>query len=192
MVICLVVCDQIGVLDVKDSTMNHACDRHHLLLEKLIALPRHIVATHGTENLAEFILHELCDDDCFALRKAAFFVDNPDFNCLKGVAGIDGAQRFEQRAWEDQDAFTGHMSQVPFNQQVRLVHRPSAHRKDHSWQREAADLAQEIDVRDHEWHVFPIKHGNTGVLIFEPSSSWQAYDDLIGCGAALLALCPIF
>jgi len=171
--------------------MKHECNRHHRLLERLTLLPQRMVTAHGVANLAEFVLHELCDDGCFELRKAAFFVDNPDFDCLKGIAGIDN-NRFADSVWGNYDAFSNHMVQVPFNHQVRSVQRTGSLNGKNSWENHAAALADSMAVERHEWHVFPVKHGNTGILIFEPASSWRDYPDLLDRGAALLALCPIF
>jgi hypothetical protein len=171
--------------------MKHECDRHHRLLERLTLLPQHIVAAHGTANLAEFVLHELCDNDCFELRKAAFFVDNPDFDCLKGVVGIDG-DRFKQPVWKSRDAFSDHMTKAKFNNQVRSVQHASSLRDERMWENHAAALADAMEVQRHEWHVCPVKHGNTGMVIFEPTSSWREHSDLLARGVALLALCPIF
>jgi hypothetical protein len=171
--------------------MKHECDRHHRLLERLTLLPKRMVTAHETANLAEFVLHELCDNDCFELRKAAFFVDNPDFNCLKGIVGIDH-DRFKQVAWDAHESFSDHMTHASFNNHVRSVNRASILRDEKTWQKHADELADAIAVQHHEWHAFPVKHGNTGMLIFEPTSSWRDHADLIARGAALLALCPIF
>ena len=63
-------------------------ERQNRMLHHLAQLPRLMIDVHGRDNISEFILHELCSEPCFNLRKAAYLVDNPDFNCLRGVAGF--------------------------------------------------------------------------------------------------------
>ena len=66
----------------------------HDLLQKLSHLPKKIVALEGLEHTPSFVLHELCNESAFNLSKAAFFIDNPDFNHFKGIAGFDAAAGF--------------------------------------------------------------------------------------------------
>ena len=57
--------------------------------ERLADLPKRMVPLYDLEaigNIPEFVLHDLCHEDCFNLKKAAFLVDNPDFDSLQGVA----------------------------------------------------------------------------------------------------------
>ena len=70
-------------------------DRRHNVLHHLTHLPRKIVSLNGAENLTEFVLHDLCQSRCFNLPKAAYFVNNPDFNCIKGVAGVHADELFQ-------------------------------------------------------------------------------------------------
>ena len=58
------------------------------ILIHLSTLPQKILSLHGRADLAEFVLRDLCHERCFNLKKAAFFIDNPDFNHLKGIAGF--------------------------------------------------------------------------------------------------------
>ena len=52
----------------------------------LSILPQQILSHSWNENMSEFVLHEICNQSVLT-TKAAFLVDNPDFDCLKGVAG---------------------------------------------------------------------------------------------------------
>jgi len=62
--------------------------RQHDLFKNLSSLPRMILVCNGCENIFELLLHDLCHPTCFNLKKVAYFVDNPDFDCLQGVAGV--------------------------------------------------------------------------------------------------------
>src|ERR1700691_4148672 len=91
------------------------------MLSCLAALPKRILSLHGEDNVTEFVLHDLCHQDCFNLNKAAYFVDNPDFNCSKGVAGFSRDEPFNECEviWSKADAFSEHMKKSAFNQRVR-------------------------------------------------------------------------
>ena len=71
--------------------------RHYTILNTLSKLPRKMLSLKGQENVTEFVLHELCHKNCFNLDKAAYFVDNPDFDCLKGMAGFAPLRRMGPR-----------------------------------------------------------------------------------------------
>src|SRR5437016_735872 len=90
------------------------------LLNHLAQIPRNIINLHHRENLAEFVLYELCDSNCFNFHRAAYFVDNADFDCIKGIAGFDSKECFNKnRIWKDPDGFSEHMKNASFNSQVR-------------------------------------------------------------------------
>src|SRR5476649_202396 len=96
-----------------DDSRNH----HYKVLLKLAGLPERMVSTHEYENLAEFIIHELSSSACLNFKKVAFLVDNPDFNYLKGVAGIAENERFSaDSVWDEHPHFTEHMRAASFNQ----------------------------------------------------------------------------
>ena len=109
---------------------NATIQEHHTLLSNLQQLPRKILLLPGTYNVPEFVLHELCNEKCFNVHKAAYFVDNPDFDCLKGVAGINHEEGvIKDDIWSDPDRFSEKMKASPFNQKVRSVLHQSAHKK---------------------------------------------------------------
>jgi hypothetical protein len=168
-------------------------EHQYCVLRKLIQLPQRMVVSHEYENLAEFILHELLDPNCFSCIKAAFFVDNPDFDCLKGVAGISTCERFPAECvWDAHMEFTDHMKQAPFNTLVRSIALNSSTKGGRVLEERAQDLAKTIDLQNHEVSVFPLKHGNQGLLLFEVQDMPEPVRECIAAGTALLALCPIF
>ena len=102
---------------------NKTLERQNRMLHHLARLPRLMIDIHGRDNVSEFILHELCSAPCFNLRKAAYFVDNPDFNCLHGVAGFADDQAYQdQEIWESPDEFSKYMQNAAFNNHVRSIH----------------------------------------------------------------------
>src|SRR5438445_11567888 len=94
--------------------------RNAQIADSLRRLPRKMLQLHGLDNVTDFVLHELCSKDCFNMPKAAYFVDNPAFNCLKGVVGIAGTElQGVENIWANPDQFVQTVAQSPFNQKVR-------------------------------------------------------------------------
>src|SRR5258708_23852276 len=94
--------------------------RHAQIADSLRRLPRKMLQLHGRDNVTDFVLHELCSKDCFNIPRAAYFIDNPAFDCLKGVVGVSGVElNSSGNIWENPDDFIAKMTQSPFNQKVR-------------------------------------------------------------------------
>jgi hypothetical protein len=166
-------------------------------MECLSDMPRKIVSLHGRENLTEFVLLELCHPGCFDLKKAAYFVDNPDFNQFKGVAGYctqDVCAENPELCWQDPENFTKKMQTSAFNRKVRnfCSASPKCERmhQEHLMEKIARDLA--LDKPD--YYCWDLKNNNHGFLIFEHTNGvlpvWTK-DDLER-GLHLLSFCPIF
>src|SRR5689334_1067630 len=87
------------------------------ILHTLVSIPKKILASHDIENLTELVLHELCDKKCLDLERAAYFVDNPDFNFFRGITGIDRIEivNGDQSHWDNHEDFTVSMRKSPFN-----------------------------------------------------------------------------
>jgi len=166
---------------------------HYEMLLKIGSIPEKMILTQGCENLAEFVLHELCDEPCLAFDKMAFFIDNPDFNCFKGVVGVSHQERFSHNnTWNNVTDFSNHMKNARFNQSIRSISRESAARNGNQWEPYINDLARTITVHDHGWYVFSAKHGNTGLVIFTPNHLNDHGRMALAAGASLLGLCPVF
>ena len=91
-------------------------ERDVYMFRHLSELPQKIVNLHGLENITEFVLHDLCHRSCFNLNKAAYFVDNPDFDCLKGIAGFHHDEVYPgEDIWFNPQAFSDHMESASFN-----------------------------------------------------------------------------
>ncbi len=167
--------------------------RRHQMLTRLTELPVKILSRHDLENITEFVLYELCGPNCFNLKKAAYFVDNPDFNCLKGVAGITNSDQFGNNYWEQPEKFSHFMKESKFNQQVRNLTRPSAKHNKTADTKLAQDLAAELSLKNPAFYSWNMKHGNHGLLLFEHSpETAHEIDDQVLQGLCLLGFCPIF
>ena len=168
---------------------------HAHVVDHLRRLPRKMLLLHGLDNVTEFVLHELCSKNCFNLQKAAYFIDNPDFNCLKGVVGVSNAELNDvEDIWTSPDIFTQKMMQSPFNQHVRSFMYES-HKKDgKSYDKAAQVIAQELGFGDYGFYSWDMKHNNHGFLICEKNSTnpeEHPQDDIVVDGLCLLSFCPV-
>jgi hypothetical protein len=170
--------------------------RHYAILSQLSSLPRKMLSLRGQENITEFVLHELCGKHCFDLQKAAYFIDNPDFDCLKGVAGFCATEAYspDGSIWNNPSAFSTHMQGSQFNQKVRTITHTSM-RKDKKGDSEIVDrVARELNLQVPGYYSWDMKHDNHGLLIYERRcQEGDACDiDSVLNGLSLLGFCPIF
>jgi hypothetical protein len=161
----------------------------------LIWLPRKMITLHGSDNMSEFVLHELSRKQCFDFQKAAYLVDNPDFNCVRGVAGVCQLEAAPwDNIWQKPEEFSMHMQQSAFNKKVRSLVRASAKKVNIEADRELAlDVGRELGMGNVEYCSWIGKNDNHGILIFERNSHGDDIDneDLMN-GASLLSFCPIY
>ncbi len=163
------------------------------ILNHLITLPQKILSLHGEKDATEFLLYDICNRNCFNFQKAAYLVDNPDFDCLKGVAGFCADQMFGQETiWEMPELFREYMAKAPFHQKVRSVLRPSGKRSGMSEQQTALMIGDYLGLSNPASCSWRMKHDNQGLLIYESQTSCPIPDDLLKNGACLLGFCPVY
>lgn len=167
--------------------------QQHTLLSNLQELPRKMLLLHGVDNITEFVLHELCQEKCFNIHKAAYFVDNPDFDCLKGVAGIDHEEGFiGNDIWHNPDNFSEHMKKSSFNKKVRNITQQSVQNKYLEEHALTYLLAQQLGMDQPKLFHWNMKHDNHGLLIIENKGDNHVWDDNYLLNSIhLLAFCPI-
>lgn len=162
------------------------------ILEYFTELPSKMLSCDNTENMIEFVMHCLCSEDCFNMPKAAYFIDNIDFNCLKGMAGYSHIEKFrEPSIWSNPDTFTHHMRQCNFNQTVRNVSRPSA-LKSQKPEELAKELGKLLSINNPAFYSWKIKYDNYGIFIFEPIANAEELNGFVQKGLHLLGFCKMF
>lgn len=168
--------------------------KHYEIVKFLSSMPGKIVSLHGRDNITEFVLHDLSSKSCFNLSKAGYFVDNPDFDHLKGVAGYAHHQAFDHSdgIWHKPDLFSKHMQDAAFNKHVRTILRASPKRGCLDAQKIVNVVAQELEMNNPQFFCWDMKHYNHGLFVFESANGtdWQQ-EDLLN-GLHLLSLCPVF
>src|SRR5579872_1375005 len=169
--------------------------RHAQIVDNLRRLPRKMLQLHGRDNVTDFVLHELCSKDFFNIPRAAYFIDNPSFNCLKGIVGIAGheLQGFTD-IWSHPDSFIEKVAQSAFNQKVRSFTYESRKNRGHSHEAMADMVAQELGLKNHGFYAWDLKHDNHGFLVCEKNEvhdSEHPHEEVMVDGLCLLGFCPI-
>lgn len=179
---------------IEKGRMKHQnmSERRLKILEYFTELPSKMLTYNDVDNMVEFVLHCLCSENCFNVPKAAYLIDNVDFDCLKGMAGYHHAQKFNDPAiWAKPDHFTSHMKQCDFNQQVRSISRPSALKSQQSKEL-AKELGELLAMNNPALYSWKIKYDNYGIFIFEPIPDADELNGFIFKGLHLLGFCPMY
>jgi hypothetical protein len=170
-------------------------ERQNILLGYLARMPRRMLSLHGSHNLIEFVLYDLCHERCFNFSKAAFFIDNPDFNCTKGVVGFartDFSDALNESV-QDPQKFSDHMQSSSFNQQVRSISHGSIKSLSDSHDEVAQKLSSMLGFSNYGHCNWGMKHENHGFLLYEKADvADTAADEHLLDGLSLLSFCPIF
>lgn len=175
--------------------MRKISDREAQMLGCVSCLPRKMIALHHVENVPEFVLHDLCHENCFNLNKAVYLIDNPDFNCCKGIAGFSHTQSYSttEDIWQEPDAFSLFMRSCPFNQKVRDFHMHSIYRNGMSEDELVQRVAKELAFNSPHYVTWNMKHDNHGLLVYEVAKGNQ--DELehhLSNSVYLFSFCPVF
>lgn len=174
--------------------MSEKMKNEHSLLHHLNHMVPKMLQLKNQGHLPEFVLHELCGDRCFKLEKAAYFVDNPDFDCLKGVAGYFRNEGYPETSsiWEKPEEFSVHMGKASFNQQIKNFNRTSI-RKDKVDDAELVkEMAKQFSFKNYNFYSWDMKHDNHGIFLFESPQDSHLVDGYLKNGATLLSFCPLF
>ena len=141
------------------------------LVSELLQLPRHILQHMHTAGLTDILLGHLASKSYFNLKKAAYLLNNPDFNCVKGMAGIEISDTNHwQNPWSNPLEHTKFLENSSFNKKVKtfvghgLFTNPSQEDTPRIIKYAEEHLALENPVFI-GWHG---KHGNHGIFFCEP------------------------
>ncbi|MBP6869793.1 hypothetical protein KBC04_02840 [Candidatus Babeliales bacterium] len=166
------------------------------LLQHLGNLRKKMIQNHELENLSEFVLHDLCTGPCFQVNKAAYFINNPDFNLVRGIAGYHHQEPHAQvrDVWTHQKQFIAGMQDSDFNKKVRVNNLHSAFEFGKSSEKYLVEkLADELEIANPLYHVWNLKHANHGLLIYESNVDDQKHvQDHVLDGFYYLSFCPVY
>lgn len=172
-------------------------NEEHVLLHHLSRIAPQMLRLRNHDNLTEFVLHELCCRKGFNIEKAAYFVDNPDFDCLKGIAGFSHAEAYPEShsIWDAPDAFSKHMVQAPFNQKVRGFNHTSVKKSSEDDALLVKEMAQDLGFKNYNFYSWDMKYDNHAILLFERPTAQHVLslpEEHLKNGVSLLSFCPLF
>ena len=175
---------------------NDQKDMNNLLVENLLGLPEKILKFYYLDDLSQMVLHHISCDDCFGLDKSAYFIDNPDFDHLQGVAGFskDESVYHNSDFWKDPANIKDKIKDTSFLNKIRRYLDTSFARKkiDFHNSREILELGNKIGIKHPDFCCWEMKHGNYGLLIFESKSPLSVEKKkILKDVAPLLSFCPI-
>ncbi len=165
------------------------------LLRNISSIPKRMIQVNGKENMSELLLHNLSEKNCFNFAKSAIFIDNPDFDHLKGIAGFQSTNSYQSHdVWNKPDEFTTYMKEHAFNQRVRSIGKQSIKKNNLSEKALFSVISQELELENPSYHTWPLKHDNHGFLIFELSDSAETdlIEDHLEESLYLFGFCPVF
>lgn len=174
---------------------NDTIQRKEKLLKCLCSIPKKMITLNGVENMTEFLLHHLSQPECFNLIRAALFVDNPDFNHLKGIAGIERHAAYQNNDhWDNPKDFSAHMEDTVFNKKVRSIDQTSSCRNNQEREKVIDSLAHELSLRDPLFYSWPLKHDNHGLILFEINDPEEKslIEEVMEEAVHLFGFCPVF
>jgi len=164
-------------------------------LDCLWELPHKMVSHHEADGLKHMILHEFGHHDLLGPKQATFLVDNPDFNCIHGVAGFshEDCSHHKGDIWQDPYSFATDMQHAPFHNAVQQINHESIIKSNNGKIDEKAyhDLCEQLGMKNTGCVHWKMKHGNHGILVFEDADAEKIADrkTLLHNLVALLSLC---
>lgn len=167
-------------------------DRRMKILHTMSSVPQMMLALRHRHNMYEFVLHDLCSCNCFNLHRAAYLVDSPAFNCLRGVAGYASDEvAHAGSCWKEPDLFSEKMERSSFNKQVKSLTHDSVCG---SCQDAAVrDLAGQLGLADCAVCHWDMIYENHGLFMYEKADpDDDAVEDYLLSGLSLLTFCPVF
>lgn len=170
----------------------NATTRERSLLKHLGNVSKMMVYNYSLDNLTEFVLHDLCSENGFNIHKAAYFVNNPDFECLRGVAGYARPEAYEQNHWGTMQDFSHHMQRSEFNQLVRTDQYLHFDKGAQSEKERVEELCHVLRLDNPLYHVWDLKHDNHGLFLYELDANDMYVDEHLFDYLHILGHCPIF
>jgi len=171
---------------------SNVSSRHQFILKHLTCLPKKILSIHGSDNITQFVLHDLCSKHCFDIPKAAYFVDNPDFNCFKGIAGYSSDDCYpDDDCWKNPASFSKFMEHCLFNRSVKSIENHSPCLSNEQDTELINNLSKQLSFNHPHHFKWTMKHDNHGFLIYEKPEGADFEEEFIE-SFSILGLCPLF
>jgi len=166
------------------------------LVHNVTNLPHKIIKNYSLSELPQLVLHELGHENNFDFKRAAYLIDNPDFDHLIGVAGFcqHDCEHHKNDIWSEPKSFQKDMETAHFHSEMKRFLKNSLKRRDIDIHKsnEIKELGSAMGINNPEFLMWNMKHGNHGLLIFEKKSELCDFrKNMLSNASALLSLCGI-
>ena len=167
------------------------------VMNRLIDLPNKISRNYDLQYLPQLVLHYIGHKDCFDLKKAAYFADNPDFDHFLGAAGYDQNECCYDNLdnlWSEPSKYLTHSEDGNFHNKIQKILRTSFKKQGASLSNseDLSLLAKELGMESPNIVSWDLKHGNHGVLMYETNKTLdQQNADLLEKALSFLNFCPL-
>ncbi len=151
-------------------------------VSNLLQLPKKILKHYHTSGLVDLVLSHLASKNCFNLKTAAYFLDNPEFNCIKGVSGYRAEEIEDIPTWEDLICLPAEkltfIHEASFNQKVKSCLSKSLFQKNEIVEPESllCFAKQNLELENPAVVSWQAKHGNHGILFYENNGDEKTSD----------------
>ena len=151
-------------------------EHYNRLVENISILPHRILRNYDVDGLSQMILHDLCNDvNGFGFKRAAYLVDNPDFDHIVGSAGFCNKEVgfYDPSLWKDSVSFNQEISKATFHNDVRKFLKNSLKRKDINLNDsdDLLELGRLLGIDNTKYFSWNMKYGNHGIIIYDPVES---------------------
>lgn len=172
---------------------SHVPENYHRLMSRLSSLPKKILSLHGNDHVTHLVMHELCNESLLNLNRAAYLVDNQDFNCLQGVAGFCKKEAYNGSCdiWNNQQEFLDALNHSDFNNQVKNFNQGCLKKKSAPEEERVQEIARSLNIENPGYYSWDMKHDNHGIFIFQKNDVPSAMLEYLSDTVCLLGFCPI-
>jgi len=168
-------------------------------INQILLLPHKILDHHinNIDNIIDMILYSLCNEDCLDIDKAAYIIDNPDFDLIKGLAGFDKKNSYKKKysngidrsnIWQYKDYFKEHINNCEFNNRIKQLSGKSIFNNIENIDEKIKDIANVIDISNPRYYNWLTKNDNYAIVIFENKK--DIHKDMLSF-FRFLSLCPL-
>lgn len=162
-------------LKASNSAIIMSADQNKFLLN-LLQLPQHILKNSHTSGMVDLILGHLASKECFNLKKAAYLLDNPEFNCTRGICGVEtcGLEEVIENPWNCVEEAINQVSNQEFNKKIKCFTTNSLKNKKGKpcSEEEIIEFGRKhLELENPMFIEWTGRHGNHGLLFCEPLES---------------------
>ena len=160
----------------------------------LYDLSDRIIKNYDLHDLPTLVLHHVGHEESFGLKKAAYFIDNPDFNHFQGIAGFTTSEckLHHPTLWKSPTSFNENKKTARFHKSVEQFADESLSKKSKiSPESKLKKIAKELGLTSFDFFSWTLKYGNTAFLLFESGKKLSKQEkELLEHAVSYLSFCP--